>query len=504
MKYCMKYCMKYYMKYCIVTWGILLCGLAGCSGMQYTTDDGRKVDEKLLANIRVYGRGEAAIRPAIVKSAQLHDPDCSTQWELPFAVATSYGLPNEDDKIAWVRGLQVDERLTVIGVSPVTGMMLGDKIMRIDGHHDDDATKMAQRLYELRDEGDPFQMTMANGKMVTVKPVKVCRGHVLVAEPVTPDRQDYHWRESTHPLQVFAQGLTPDEAMWVVLWTQGISEEGGFRMKTYHYGMSLAKTAITVASIASGVGGAIQAGQLAVAQASQVAAAAAASVTASVAEKAATQALVSAAEQQATQLLTNEVATLAIRQGETLVASAAANAAVNQANLSGVSWVASTVFDKADKWAFERMEQLGADPLAGFGLEMKLAHVKADQNAFVLDDARLRRFVEVAKAHDMSRQVAAILAGTPLLPVKMMLVRQVVAASGKPAMAPVKAEAPEAQTRGWQATGVDTPDDPLAVSRTTTNPVVPVQAAQTGQAASVGIPNPGKSGMVSGGPVTVQ
>lgn len=47
---------------------------------------------------------------------------------------------------------------------------------------------------------------------------------------------------SVHPIEVAQAGLTEDEALWAVLWTQGISEEGGARMKTYHYGTKVVGT----------------------------------------------------------------------------------------------------------------------------------------------------------------------------------------------------------------------------------------------------------------------
>lgn len=82
--------------------------LAGCaSAPKFTVDDGRKVDEPLLAGMRAYGAGERLIRPAIARSAALQDRDCDKQWELPFAVATSAGW-SPDDRVAWVRALQVD------------------------------------------------------------------------------------------------------------------------------------------------------------------------------------------------------------------------------------------------------------------------------------------------------------------------------------------------------------------------------------------------------------
>jgi hypothetical protein len=390
--------------------------LTSCSSVKYTVDDGRPVDEKLLANIRALGMGEQAIRPAIVKSAQLKDKDCSKQWELPFAVATSYDL-KDDDKVAWVRGLHVDERMTVIAAAPEIGLNPGDKITEINGYHAENTTKMSERLFDKRDSGDPFKVKTSEGKTIEVTPVEVCRGHVVLDDPATPDMQDYHWLQIHQPLEIFKTPLTPDEAMWVVLWTQGISEEGGFRMKTYHYGLKLLKSTITVASIASGVGAAVQAAQVAATQAAQIAATTAASAAATAASKAAAQALLTEAEHELSQAVTKELINQAYKQTEMLVANAAVSAAINRNSLSGISWAASTAFEKADQWAFERMTKLGADPLAAFQLDVALAKENAVRNAFVFDKDRLANMEKIADTAGYADKVALILSGKPEVPV---------------------------------------------------------------------------------------
>ena len=70
-------------------------------------------------------------------------------------------------------------------------------------------------------------MKTAAGKTATLKPFQVCRGYTRLAPPVTPGYQDFHWLMSVHPLDIFRPQITPDEALWMVLWTQGLSEEGG-------------------------------------------------------------------------------------------------------------------------------------------------------------------------------------------------------------------------------------------------------------------------------------
>ena len=94
--------------------------------------------------------------PAIARSAALGDPDCSRQWELPISVATSFEW-EEDDRVAWVRALQVDERLTVVAAAPDAGLAVGDKIVEIQGYKKKDSNKMLAELASLRDDGDRFR-----------------------------------------------------------------------------------------------------------------------------------------------------------------------------------------------------------------------------------------------------------------------------------------------------------------------------------------------------------
>jgi hypothetical protein len=67
----------------------------------------------------------------------------------------------------------------------------------------------------------------------------------------------------------------------------------------------------------------------------------------------------------------------------------AAQSAANKASLSGVSHVAAGVFDRADKWAFDHMRELGMNPRAGLSLHVKLSKQGAAANAFLLDSERL-------------------------------------------------------------------------------------------------------------------
>lgn len=379
----------------------LLLVLAGCGGNKYTVDDGRQVDEKLLANIRALGNGEQAIRPALLQTASLKDKECDTQWELPFAVATSYDL-KEDDRVAWVRGLQVDERLTVIGAAQEIGLDPGDKIVEIAGYHRDNSTKMLEELMERRESGKSFEVKTSDGKITNVFPIKVCRGHVVLATPDTPETQDYHWRQSIHPLEAFSKPLTPDEALWMVLWTQGLSEEGGVRMKTYQYGMSTLKTIVNIATVVSGVGNA--------ARAAQAAGASIASTATNVAARAAAE---EAAKQMAKEAIAKDISDRAYKLARKELTSVLQAAALNRVGLGGVSWVAGTVFDRADKWAFERMSKLNADPLAAFSLHMKLAVSEATHNAFVFDEERLAQMKTLAATAGLNDKVARLLEGKP-------------------------------------------------------------------------------------------
>ena len=376
--------------------------LVGCAAQKYTIDDGRKVDEALLSNIKDFGAGENTIRAAIVRSATLNDPQCSTQWELPVAVSSSYDW-REDDRVAWVRGLGVDERLTVVGAAPGSPLKLRDKIVEVGGFTNENTEKMLLALVDLRDHGMPFDVKLSTGEKRRITPVKVCRGYTRLAAPNTPKAQDYHWLLSVHPLEVAKANLSEDEALWLVLWTQAVSEEAGARMKTYHYGTKIAGAVYNLFTIATGLKGAA------------VAASAIVETAKTAAASAATNLLKQQIIDQATALAASRLKDQVLDATHKLALSKAVDgmqqAAVNRGTLSGVSWVASTKFLEADVWAFERMAKLNANPLSGLTLNQKLLERQLMSNSMALDPERMAALVKLAEGKGLRDEVAKILQG---------------------------------------------------------------------------------------------
>jgi len=381
---------------------ITLLLLTACAAPKFTVDDGRQVDDVLLGHIQSYGRGEQALRPAIARTAALKDPACDTQFELPFSVASSDDW-RENDRVAWVRGLGVDERLTVVATAPGSGLQLRDRVVEIAGYHSSSAEKMLLRLADLRDRGEPFDIKLSSARQVRVQPFKVCRGYTRLAPPNSPVTQDYHWLLSVHPLEVPLVNLEEDEALWMVLWTQGVSEEGGARMKTYHYGSKIAGSLYTLFTVASGLKGAAMAADAALAAAQKTAAAVATDVL--------KKQLMDQASAFAADRMRGEVLGAARKLSQQQVVGAMQAAAVNRGALSGVAWVASTAFEKADAWAYQRLEQLQANPLAGFSLHQKLIERGLVRNSMVFDPDRMTALNQLAQAQGRGDDVVAILQG---------------------------------------------------------------------------------------------
>lgn len=380
--------------------GVVL--LAACAAPKFTVDDGRKVNEELLGHIKTYGAGERALRPAIIRSAELHDDQCDTQWELPFSVASSDDW-SEDDKVAWVRALGVDERLTVVAASPRSPLQLGDKMQEIEGYHRESAEKMLLELVDRRDAGKPFNVKLATGKTHRIEPVKVCRGYTRLAPPNSPKSQDYHWLMAVHPIEVAQAELTEDEALWTVLWTQGVSEEGGARMKTYHYGTKVVGTLYNLFTIASGIKGAAMAADAAIS--------AAQSAATGMATEILKKQLIDQATAAAAARMREEVVGAARKLTQQQVIGAMQAAAANRGSLTGVAWVASTVFEQADAWAFNRLEKLKTDPLASFSLHQKLIEKGFVSNSMVLDPDRLMALSKLAESKGRGEDVVAVLQG---------------------------------------------------------------------------------------------
>jgi hypothetical protein len=383
---------------------VLTAALGGCasSGDRFTLDDGRPVDPTLLGSIVAYGHGERAIRPAIARTARLNDPDCDKQWELPFAVASSAGW-KDTDRVAWKRGLDVDERLTVIAVAAESPLQIGDRIVRVGALDSKDWEQQMLALAEQRDRGLPYWVTLANGRQVQVTPFQVCRGYTRFAPPNTPSVQDYHWLMTVHPLEVPLANLNDDEALWLVLWGQGVSEEGGARMKGVSYGLKFVSTVYNVYTIATGLRGAALAAEAAV----------------NAARTAATQVASDVLKQQLIDQ-GKELAMAKLREGVTdavgqisrgQMVDALQRAAQNRGSLSGISYIASTAFEKADVWALSRLQTLGGDPLAPWTLHQKLVQRELLANSLVFDADRLANAGQWAKAQGLQAEVARALQG---------------------------------------------------------------------------------------------
>ena len=85
--------------------------------------------------------------------------------------------------------------------------------------------------------------------------------------------------------------------------------------------------------------------------------------------------------------------------------------AANRGLLGGISRVAATTFDQADGWAYARMKQLKADPLAGFRLHQKLLERSLLSNAIALDPERMESLQALTEKDGRKEDVVAILKG---------------------------------------------------------------------------------------------
>jgi hypothetical protein len=94
------------------------------------------------------------------------------------------------------------------------------------------------------------------------------------------------------------------------------------------------------------------------------------------------------------------------------VVSTLQEAAANRGSLSGVSWVASTTFENVDVWAFDRMDRLNADPLAGISLHQKLVAMQLASNSMVMDPERLAAFGKFVRVKGRGSELDALLQGS--------------------------------------------------------------------------------------------
>jgi hypothetical protein len=258
-------------------------------------------------------------------------------------------------------------------------------------------------LARSRDWGRPFSVTTDKGRQVRITPFEVCRGYTRLAPPNTPEAQDYHWTLSVHPLEVVSIPVTPDEALWMTLWTQGVSEEGGVRMKAYHYGTKVVGTLYNIFTIASGLKGVALAADAAM----KVAQSAATSAATEIIKKQ----LIDQASSYAANKAREQATSLAKQLTQQQVVSTLQAAAANRGSLGGVARIAATIFDRADLWAFQRLQQLKGDPMAPFTLHQKLLESGLAANSLLLDPERLAALDRKAKEQGLGERVEAALRG---------------------------------------------------------------------------------------------
>jgi len=382
---------------------VLTLGLTGCASRGQVADDGRPLDPNLLASFQLYGQGERALRPALERSAQLaasNKLECEKQWELPFAVATAAGSDG-DDRAAWMRTLNVDDRLTVIASTETGPLAIGDRIVRVGRLNSDKSLELLEALGAAREAGEVFDVQLASGRRVPIKPFPVCRGYTRLAPPTAPKVQDYHWLMSIHPLELPQSAPTSDEVLWAVVWTQGLSEEGGARMKTYHYALKIGSTLFQIYSLASGLTIAAEAANTVMKEAGKKAA--------SMAVDFAREQLIKQGKELAAQKIREGLQDAAgkITRGQAMAMLQAS--AANRGSLGGIGMIAATAWERADAWAFARMQELGADPLAGLRLHQKMVERELPGNAFALDADRLQALTQLAETQGMRGEVQALL-----------------------------------------------------------------------------------------------
>lgn len=387
----------------VLGWMVVLSGvLGGCATQAPPQDDGRPLDPNLVASYQLYGQGERALRPALARAARLKGTTCDRQFELPFAVATSEGAEG-DHRVAWKRVLNVDDRLSVIAAAQGSPVAVGERIVRVGRVADARAWMLLEALGDAREAGEPFEVQLASGARVTVQPFAVCRGYARLAPPATPKMQDYHWLMSMHPLELPQAAPNADEMLWAVLWTQGLSEEGGARMKTFHYTVKIGGTLLQLYSLASGLSAAAKLAETALDEAKKVA-------TRELANFARDQ-ILQQGKELALQKLREGLQDAAEKISRTQALAVLHKSAANRGSLVGVAMVASTVWERADAWAFDQMQALGADPLAGLRLHQKMVERQLAGSAFALDAERLTALTQLAGTKGLRAQALAALGG---------------------------------------------------------------------------------------------
>jgi hypothetical protein len=369
----------------------------------FSSDDAMSDQDKAdyRTTVKTWFSGEQTLMPARKLASKVIDDSCSKQWNLPVKVASS-GIPrrSDDKKSVWENDFGVSKpgskSLTVIAALPETGLVPGDVIIKNEG---DAAAEEGYRrlgMSWIRDNDDkqePFEVVTDKGKRAKIEPFQTCKGWSMVEildNKLNTTQYASDW--VIQPVETFAVDLSPAEAEWIVLWSEGFSAEATTRLQMFKLGKFAVGVAMsnTVSSAASGT---INSATSAVKNVAQDAAKEAASA----ASKAAAQEIARQAMAQAKGMIQDAVTKVVA----TRVAGIVAKKAVGYAYDPMWNAVAETAFDDADAWAFKKMKALGMDPKAALTLSAKLSEAGVKTH-FVMDENRLAAFGKLLNGDDVS------------------------------------------------------------------------------------------------------
>lgn len=376
---------------------------AGWFSSDETMSDQDKADYGVM--VKSWVSGHQGLLIARKESSKVLDDSCTKQWNLPVKVASS-DIPrrSDDKKSVWEKDFGVakpdSNSLTVIAALPETGLVPGDVIIKSEG----DAAAGFRRLNmswirENDDKQEPFEVVTDKGKRAKIEPFQTCKGRSL--PEILDNKLNTAQMASERvfePVETFVVDMTPEEYVWMTLWTEGFSAEATSRLELFKLGKLAVGLAMsnTVSSAASGT---INSATSAVKNVAQDAAKEAASS----ASKAAVQEIARQAMAQAKGMIQDAVTKVVA----TRVAGIVAKKAVGYAYDPMWNAVAETAFDDADAWAFKKMKALGMDPKAALTLSAKLSEAGVKTH-FVMDENRLAAFGKLLNGEEASSVVARV------------------------------------------------------------------------------------------------
>ncbi len=204
-----------------------LFALVACASPNLTpvVDDGRRVDPAREELARTSMQTFWDLLDPTYASRALVETGC-TRMRRPLVLPMSLlYIADETDRLLASRHFALDTQVRIAWAPPDLGLQHGAILAAVGGKTD------PVEMQNLLASGQATRLQTVSGKVVDVAPYEICEGLVDTPTATQPDDAIHTTAFHRYRLELWKGGMSKEERLWVVVWSQGLSFVTGARQR---------------------------------------------------------------------------------------------------------------------------------------------------------------------------------------------------------------------------------------------------------------------------------